>query len=78
MQPDDAPYLSTEAVARRQRLSRTTLPRTARRGAIAPAFHTPGGALRFRAAAIDAYARQLTNPASSPLGCGQRRPEDRA
>ncbi len=78
MQPNDAPYLSTGAATRRLHLARTTLPRAALRGAIAPAFHTPGDALRFRAADIDAYARQLTDPASSPLGRARMGAEDRA
>ncbi len=57
--PHAPPYLSTGTAARRLRLSRTTLLRAARRGAIAPAFRTPGGAFRFRVADVDAYASLL-------------------
>jgi len=68
MQPNDPPYLSTGAAARRLHLSRTTLLRAAQRGAISPAFHTPGGALRFRVDDIDAYARHLTGHPCAPEG----------
>ncbi len=68
MQPNHPPYLSTGAAARRLHLSRTTLLRTAQRGAIIPAFHMPGGALRFRVTDVEAYAHQLSHPcvASTP------------
>jgi len=51
--------LSTGEAARRLGLTRHTLARAVRRGDLVPALRTPGGAYRFRPAAIAAYARRL-------------------
>ena len=66
MPPHAPPYLSTGAAARRLHLARATLLRAMRRGALVPAFHTPGGAFRFRASDIEVYAHQLSHPWSAP------------
>jgi len=63
MQPHNPLYLSTGAAARRLHLARATLWRAPLRGAIIPAFHTPGGKLRFRVADIDAYGAHLATRA---------------
>jgi len=57
--------LSTGEAARRLGLTRHTLARAVRRGALRPALRTPGGAYRFRAAAVDAYAQHLTGAAAA-------------
>jgi diguanylate cyclase (GGDEF)-like protein/PAS domain S-box-containing protein len=60
-------YLATSAVARRLGLSRSTVLRAVRRGAIRPAFHTPGGALRFWYLDVESYARRLSiQPSPAP------------
>jgi excisionase family DNA binding protein len=58
-------YLTTGTAARRLGLGRNTLLRAVRRGDVQPAFHTPGGDLRFREADIAAYATRLV--ATTPL-----------
>ncbi len=60
--------LSTGEAARRLGLTRHTLARAVRRGALRPALRTPGGAYRFRAAAVDAYALYLTGAAAAGAG----------
>lgn len=55
----DAEYLTTGEAARRLHIARMTVLRAVKRGAITPAFQTPGGCWRFRAADVAAYAEYL-------------------
>jgi PAS domain S-box-containing protein/excisionase family DNA binding protein len=74
-------FLSTGEAARRCGFSRHTLLRAARRGDLPPAWRTPGGNLRFRAADVAAFAAGLTMPVSSPgisLHGGTQGPEAEA
>jgi len=57
-------YLSTGEAARRLGVSRYTLLRAVRQQKITPAFHTPGGRLRFSELMIDDYAHLLGAPAT--------------
>ncbi len=59
-------YLTTGAAAQRLHISKMTLLRATRRGAIAPAFRTPGGYARFHVAEVDRYARQLAGGGRTP------------
>jgi len=52
-------YLSTGMAARRLGLSRHTVLRAIRDGALVPTHRTPGGYYRFMPSAVDAYAREL-------------------
>jgi len=58
------PSIATAKAACRLGVSKPTLWRAMCGGAVAPAYRTPGGYLRFRAAAIDAYARRRAAPES--------------
>src|SRR5450759_1586911 len=51
--------ISTGEAARRCGISRHTLLRAARRGDLLPAWCTPGGHLRFRAADVETFAARL-------------------
>jgi len=62
----EAPYLSSSQAARRLGRTKGTLLRALHRGALTPASRTPGGAFLFRAADVDAYARQLAEPPLKP------------
>ncbi len=59
--------LTTGQAARCSGISRHTLLRAVRRGDLAPALRTPGGAHRFRAADVAAYARRLAGAAEAPV-----------
>jgi len=59
-------YLTTGAAAQRLHISTMTLLRATRRGAIAPAFRTPGGDARFHVADVDRDARQLAGGGRTP------------
>lgn len=68
---DGARDLSTGEAAHRLGLSRHTVHRLVRAGALTPSARTPGGYLRFAPTMVEAYARTRTmtaagSPASSP------------
>jgi len=58
----DTDYLTTGGAARRLGVSKPTVLRALRRGALPLAYRTPGGYPRFRAVDVEAYARQLSGP----------------
>lgn len=61
----DGPLLTSGQAACRLGISRSTLLRAVKRGAVTPVLRIPCGHLHFHLAAVDAYARQR---APSPMG----------
>ncbi len=71
-------YLTTGEAARRLGISKPTLRRAVQRGALCPAYRTPGGRVRFDPGVVETYARQLRSFHASPTAAGTMRPAQTA
>lgn len=63
-------HLTSGQAAARLGVCSKTLLRAVRRGALAPAYRTPGGYYRFHPDAVEAYARRLARGRRAVMGRG--------
>lgn len=67
-------YLTTGETAQRLGISKPTLRRAVQRGALCPAYRTPGGRVRFDPSVVETYARQLRSFHASPTAASTASP----